>query len=377
MARIHSFSLITYLVLQFLLGTSHAYQHRHLRRTLLYHGQSDVVRTDESGIKQQKINDLRAEIDAKLILRDSAIQLLGWEASRKEKRWHGDDGGNEISSSTIEELQQKLEDLDQAIQSLYDLLSTSFGTYTQTTTLYATATSTITRYHTTSARTSASSIAHTTQTSLNATATMTSSWNNTASSSSSSPIPTAPTATSYIFDPMSSSNVAVYYGQTDQTSKVALSTICADADVDMIILAFINKLSTGSAGYPTLNMGPRCWAASSAQAQQGATGLIDCVSDGFADQIKSCQHIGKKVLLSIGGAVGYSETNIESEEEAVRIANNVWDLFGAGGMDNESIMAIRPFGDVILDGFDIGKKAVPSLSHDCTQQPRIFLSIHI
>jgi chitinase len=153
---------------------------------------------------------------------------------------------------------------------------------------------------------------------------------------------------------MSSSNVAVYYGQTDQTSNVPLSIICADRDVDIIILAFVNKLSTGPVGYPALNMGPHCWATSSAQVHEGATGLIDCVGDGFAEQVKSCQNTGKKVLLSIGGAIGYSETTIASEEDAVRIADNIWNLFG-GGMDNDTITAIRPFGDVIFDGFDIGK----------------------
>ncbi len=103
-------------------------------------------------------------------------------------------------------------------------------------------------------------------------------------------------------------------------------------------------------------MGANCWAATSAQVNAGATGLIDCVSDGFANQVKECQNIGKKVLLSIGGAVGYSETRINSAGDAVRIADNIWNLFGEGGMNDDSIFAIRPFGDVIVDGFDIGKK---------------------
>ncbi len=154
---------------------------------------------------------------------------------------------------------------------------------------------------------------------------------------------------------MSTSNVAVYYGQTDQTSNVPLSTICTDPDVDIIILAFINRLSVGAAGYPGLNLGAKCWAANYAQQSAGAVGLIDCISDGFSQQVKNCQNTGKKVLLSIGGAVGYSETTIPSQQDAVRIADNIWNLFGAGGMDDDTIMAIRPFGNFIFDGFDIGK----------------------
>lgn len=367
MARIHSLSFLVYFLLLFLLSSSHAYQHRHLRRTILYQGQDHVAESASSqdpDIKQQRINDLRAELEAKLMLRNSAVQLLDREGSLKEKRsgrhhHHGDHNGYNDSSdsisSTLEELQQKLEDLNQTIQSLYDLLSSSFGQQSSTTTIPATATSTSTQYYTTSVPTTSSPTAYSTQSNSNGTATMNSSSTIAVSSTSSTSVPTTSTTARYTFDPMSTSNVAVYYGQTDQTSNVPLSTICADADVDIIILAFINKLSTGPAGYPTLNMGPRCWAASSAQIQEGATGLIDCVSDGFANQVKSCQSIGKKVLLSIGGAVGHSETTIASEDDAVRIADTIWNLFGAGGIDNETIQAIRPFGDVIIDGFDIGK----------------------
>lgn len=368
MARNYCWFFLMYLILQFLLCTSHAYQHRHLRRTQLYQGHAHVVgsaSSQQSNTKQQKINDLQAEFDKKLILKNSAIQLLKGEDALKEKRWgdhhhhHGNDDGSDSGSSTLEELQQKLDDLNQIIKSLYDLLSSSFGAHTGMTTSSATATSASTQYYTTSAPSTSTPIAYTTDASSNETATIASSSNVTASVSPTS-APTTSTAAHYAFDPMSSSNVAVYYGQTDQTSNVPLSTICADSDVDIIILAFVNKLSTGQAGYPTLNMGPHCWAATSAQVSSGATGLIDCVSDGFAAQVKSCQNTGRKVLLSIGGAVGYSETTIDSQHDAVRIADNIWNLFGAGGMDDEAIRAIRPFGDdVVFDGFDIGKHSLP------------------
>lgn len=91
--------------------------------------------------------------------------------------------------------------------------------------------------------------------------------------------------------------------------------------------------------------------------------MLDCVRDGFADQVKNCQNNGKKVLLSIGGVAGSSERIIRSEDDAVRIANNMWNLFGGGANDNDPIRAIRPFGDVVFDGFDIGKAlSLPSLT---------------
>ena len=100
-------------------------------------------------------------------------------------------------------------------------------------------------------------------------------------------------------------------------------------------------------------MGPHCWAATSAQTQAGASGLIDCVSPGFASQVSSCQSAGKKVLLSLGGAQGYSNTYIPSHEAADQLASTLWNLF-LGGTDNSDI---RPFGSVVLDGIDIDNES--------------------
>jgi hypothetical protein len=375
MARIYTLSFLTYLLLQVLLTPSHAhaYQHRHQRRTVLYsghdhlgqgHGQDSVVESvisQDAKAEQQRINDLQIELEANLILRETTIRLLDRESSQdshKEKRWaryrRDDHNSSESISTTIRALQQTLEDLNETIESLYDLLASSLGKQSFTTSLSTTPTSTPTPNHTTIAP-----IPYTTQPSYNTTTSPTPSPSRPASSRSSTSISTTATAARYTFDPMSTSNVAVYYGQSDQTATIPLSTVCADPSVDIIILAFIHKLSTGPAGYPGLNMGARCWATSPAQAQAGASGLIDCVGDGFVAQVQRCQASGKKVLLSIGGAVGYSETTIASDADAVRIADNIWQLFGANDDNNEIIRSIRPFGDVVLDGFDIGKFISP------------------
>jgi chitinase len=157
----------------------------------------------------------------------------------------------------------------------------------------------------------------------------------------------------YVFNPGANDNVVVYYGQTTQTSAVPFAQVCADPNVDMIILAFVPTFF-GPGGWPTLNMGPHCWAPNTAQSQAGATGLIDCVSDGFAGQIQQCQNVGKKVLLSLGGAQGYSDTTIASDQDAEMLASKLWNLF-LGGTEIAETNAIRPFGDVALDGIDIGE----------------------
>jgi chitinase len=152
---------------------------------------------------------------------------------------------------------------------------------------------------------------------------------------------------------MAKDNVVVYYGQTTQTSAVPLTEVCADPSVDLVILAFVPDLF-GPGGWPTLNMGPHCWAASAAQAEAGATGLIDCVSDGFATQVQQCQDSGKTVMLSLGGAQGYSDTAIPSDQDAEMLASQLWNLF-LGGTEIPQTNAMRPFGNVVLDGIDIGK----------------------
>lgn len=159
---------------------------------------------------------------------------------------------------------------------------------------------------------------------------------------------TSTSSTSYSFNPMSTSNVAVYYGQANITSEVSLDTVCEDSSVDIVILAFITEFDSGS-GYPTLNLGDSgCWAATDAQTDAGATGLIDC-TEKVSPQIRTCQALGKPVMLSIGGSE--ASVDIPSEADAVEYAAVIWRLFGEG-TGNETI---RPFGNVTLDGFDIGK----------------------
>jgi chitinase len=84
------------------------------------------------------------------------------------------------------------------------------------------------------------------------------------------------------------------------------------------------------------------------------------VSDGFADLVSSCQSTsGKKVLLSLGGAVGYSYTRIPNNTMANAFADTLWNLF-LGGSGLESI---RPFGDVVLDGIDVDNEDPANAAH--------------
>ena len=176
-------------------------------------------------------------------------------------------------------------------------------------------------------------------------------------SASPSPAPgpsNPPPASGGSFNAKSANNVAVYYGQSGATGQVTLSQMCQDSNVDIVILAFVSDFF-GAGGYPTLNLGAACSGASSAMSAKGATGLLSCPS--VAQQITSCQSQGKKVLVSLGGAIGSSA--FQGTQQADQFATKLWDLFGGGSGESKDL---RPFGDAKVDGFDLGETlCIPSL----------------
>jgi chitinase len=109
-------------------------------------------------------------------------------------------------------------------------------------------------------------------------------------------------------------------------------------------LAFLDTFF-GAGGWPQISISgldnP-----SQAQQSAGATGLKD--GSGLVDAIQQCQSAGKLVILSLGGA-GAAVT-LQSDSDGEKIADTIWNLFGGGTENSE----LRPFGDIKLDGFDLG-----------------------
>lgn len=64
--------------------------------------------------------------------------------------------------------------------------------------------------------------------------------------------------------------------------------------------------------------------------------------------IKTCQSLGKTILLSIGGTT-YSEGGFNTDAAAAESAKLIWQTFGPVS-SNTSVH--RPFGDAVIDGFD-------------------------
>ncbi|KGO63526.1 Glycoside hydrolase, superfamily [Penicillium italicum] len=149
----------------------------------------------------------------------------------------------------------------------------------------------------------------------------------------------------------SSSNIVVYWGQNSFNGKgdkaqQPLAHYCDDDDIDVIPLAF-NMMVNGPGGAPEIDFS---LASKDCDVFEG-TQLKNCPSIG--KDIAKCQKKNKTILLSIGGAT-YSEGGFKSEEDAKDGAKLMWETFGP---KQEGSKALRPFGDVALDGFDFDFEA--------------------
>ncbi|CAR25251.1 chitinase [Lachancea thermotolerans CBS 6340] len=133
------------------------------------------------------------------------------------------------------------------------------------------------------------------------------------------------------FDASSKSNVAVYWGQASAGSQESLASYCQSDDVDIVILSFLYS-------FPN----PLELDFSSACSSSFSDGLLHC--EQIAKDIKTCQGLGKKVLLSMGGATG--SYGFSSDSQAEEFADTLWNTFAGGSADE------RPFDDAVVDGFD-------------------------
>lgn len=136
----------------------------------------------------------------------------------------------------------------------------------------------------------------------------------------------------YAFDIQSKQNVALYWGQNSAGSQQSLGEYCQSTDADIYLLSFLYQ-------FPTIGLN-----FASACTTSFGDGTLHCSE--IAQDIKTCQSLGKKVFLSLGGASG--AYGFSDDNSAKQFAQTLWDTFGEG-----SGTAERPFDSAIIDGFDL------------------------
>jgi chitinase len=155
--------------------------------------------------------------------------------------------------------------------------------------------------------------------------------------------------------------VAVYWGQngwgathTDKATweKPLAETCTAHPEYDIVILSFATKLvhtRNTTTTLPELNFAYHC----ETPYDTANPFLLKC--DEIAAGIRTCQELGKKVLLSIGGATGTA--GFVDDAEARASATTVWNTFLGG------TSAIRPFVNATLDGVDLDIEGGPTVGY--------------
>ncbi|KAL2207017.1 glycoside hydrolase family 18 protein [Sarocladium strictum] len=152
------------------------------------------------------------------------------------------------------------------------------------------------------------------------------------------------------FDANANDNIAIYWGQNSygqgsgQLAQQPLTTYCANTDIDIIPIAFMNGITPPMVNFA--NTGDSCTAFA------GNSWLLDCPQ--IEADIKTCQsQYGKTILISLGGAT-YTQGGWSSASAAQAAAQQVWDMFGPV---NSSSAVQRPFGSAVIDGFDFDFEA--------------------
>lgn len=136
---------------------------------------------------------------------------------------------------------------------------------------------------------------------------------------------------------------ALYWGQASAQQQNRLRYYCDADSVDIFLLSFLTDFPNSQKsihGY-TLNLADAC----TTDTWDSYASTPNCSQVG--EDIKYCQSLGKKVLMSLGGESG--EYGFTSESQAVNFADVLWNSFGGG---SDYPQDERPFGDATVDGFD-------------------------
>lgn len=132
------------------------------------------------------------------------------------------------------------------------------------------------------------------------------------------------------YDPNAKNNLVVYWGQG--SNQESLGYYCEKGIMDIVVVSFVNIITPSTVAF---NFGNACFGA-------------ECPL--IARDIKICQSMGIKVLLSFGGDLRMGNFALSSDSGAEQAAQYIYDMFNV----KSTSKVIKPFGsDVQIDGFDL------------------------
>jgi chitinase len=99
--------------------------------------------------------------------------------------------------------------------------------------------------------------------------------------------------------------------------------------------------------------GNACWGYYDLPNGADGTGYVLKNCAGVGDAIKLCQKNGKKVLLSLGGGAAPADYYLPSKKVAHYFGDWLWSAFGPATAAWTNADKPRPFGDAVIDGFDL------------------------
>lgn len=146
-------------------------------------------------------------------------------------------------------------------------------------------------------------------------------------------------STSSGFNPYATNNLVVYFGHSSGKSDANISDLCTDPSISIIIIGFLRQFN-GLHSPPSVDFGPHC----------KFQNLTSAPCPDFAASVQACQSVyQKKIFISIGGSS--RGITFDGETGAKDAAEVLWNVFGAG----TNVPTWRPFGTLVVDGFDIGR----------------------
>ncbi|KAK6952115.1 hypothetical protein Daesc_006647 [Daldinia eschscholtzii] len=186
-----------------------------------------------------------------------------------------------------------------------------------------------------------------------------------------------------------------YWGQTGPDTDT-LGKHCESDSIDYVTLGFVNNSpeNGNGTGYPGTNFAAHCAAEVYVNNNRNSKLLSSC--SFIKDDIKKCQQLGKKVLLSIGGVYSSSSNyTLSSVQAGIDFADFLYQAFGPykSGYKGPRPFDISSTEHTTIDGFDFDietkfSKTTPLLlppdtnrdnilGHASNQQPYVNMVNHL